>query len=156
MKQLLDGKLAIISPTDGSLCLFSADFHYIERIENRGHTKIEESLNSMVSFGSFGHDANIVLWNCGNNCFCIVDTNCNQLEDIQLNLNPAWQVFCGLTVAGGKKAVVQWKATEGLYGVSYWERSSYKPLAPCKKTCKELDNRCNLHLHSIEPDIDRH
>lgn len=144
MKQLLDGKLVFISPENGSLCIFSSDFHFIEKIDCQGFRPLDEPLAARISFSSFGHDPNILLWNSGRNNFSIVDMGTNQLEDIRLNLNPGWQVFCGLTVFGGRKAVVMWRDSELKFGASYWARSDFKPLSTCKKTAVEIDSRRKL------------
>lgn len=144
MKQLLDGKLVFISPENGSLCIFSSDFHFVEKIECSCFRPLEESLAARISFSSFGHDPNILLWNSGSNHFTIVDMGTNQLEDISLNLNPSWQVFCGLTVFRGRKAAVLWRDEDLQFGASYWARSDFKPLSTCKKTALEIDSRRNL------------
>lgn len=139
MRQMLNGKLVLVSPTDGSLCIFSPDFNLVEKIDCTRFEQIDAELASRVSFTSFGHDPNIVLWNSGKNKFMIVDIENSQFEEISANVDEMAEVFAGLSVMSGRKVALVWKLGQ-LFGATYWERSSQKPLTLCKIDSRELDS----------------
>jgi len=144
---MLNGRLVLVSPRDGSLCIFSQDFNLVETIPSTGHSKLSKELLDKVSFTSFGHDPNIVLWNSGNNKFSIVDIESSQLEDISAYIDPHAEVFAGLSMLSGRKVALLWKLKQNFI-VTYWERSSQTPLALCKQDMLAFDPLRTLEFTS--------
>lgn len=150
MRQMLNGKLVLVSPVDGSLCIFSPDFNLVEKIDCKQFTPVDRRFEDHTSFTSFGHDPNIVLWNGGGNQFSIVDLETSQLEEISINIDSHAQVFGGLSVFSGRKVALLWTLSNN-YGVAYWERSNQKPLTTGWQTMADLDSRRSLS--SLDTDL---